>query len=111
MTNKMGSRKSKTGVAKMIVAVTPGGHAEHLIPLKTALQDAFDLSGLAHSVGSWKGGNNSNYVDFPSTRFYFKGVTSRKDPRIEVRFRAKGPVVATIRTPFHAFRFIKKYAA
>jgi hypothetical protein len=110
MTNKIGSSRSRKGLRRMMIAVKPGHHAECLAPLKVALQDAFDVSGLPHAVGSWKGGSNSNYVEFPKTRFYFKGVPSRKDPRIEVRFRAKGPVAVTIRTPFHAHRFVKKYA-
>src|SRR5215831_16484413 len=104
------SDKSRRGVAKMIITLMPGHHAHPLAPLKEALQDACDLTGLPHAVGSWKGGTNSNYVRFPNITLFFKGIADSKDPRITMRFRAMVKVAATIRNKGQAFKVINKYA-
>lgn len=113
MRHTASSQVSRAGMIKMETEVS-FGHAQCLADLKQAIQNACDYTGLPHQVGSWHGGANSNYVKFflknnSTAKFFFKGISNRKFPRVEVRFRAKGPVVATIRHPQEAYRFINKY--
>ena len=65
MKHPISSKKSKIGVRRTITSTHKGHHAECLAPLKVAVQDACDLSGLMHAAGSWKGGSNSSYIQFP----------------------------------------------
>ena len=86
-------------------------HGKAFKPLASALQHALDYSGVMHSVGSRYGGANSNYLNIIGgktgnrLRVYLRAVIASKS--IEVRSRARGPVVMTLKTQRDVLRFVK----
>lgn len=81
--------KRRTAVVAVRYAV--GHHAKEIAPLKQALQDALDWSGILHRIDSSRGGNNSNVLILEDgRRFYLRGRMHSYPPQPHISIRKRG---------------------
>lgn len=85
-------------------------HAKTLNPIKSALQNALDWSGIMHSSGSSRGGSNSNYLLLEDGRKYYIRARMHSGPRPYISIRRKGASIASEVRLFNerdAIRFVE----
>ena len=65
-------------------------HAKSLNPIKQALQNALDWSGIMHSCGSSRGGSNSNHLILEDGRKYYIRARMNSGPKPYISVRKRG---------------------
>ena len=81
-------------------------HGRDLEPLYNRLVLELIANDTPGHWDSWRGGNNSNFIRMDDGRtFYLRGNQSNHS--IEIRHRAKGPVVLTLSTRMEVKRWVE----